>query len=60
MYASGLNGFKIPNGSHFWRVFSQPSDRSVDNSVDIPKIWQTGDRVPLLGFTGYDTEETRN
>lgn len=60
IWASDDVAFKIPNGQHFWRVFKTNSDRPVDSSVDVPKSFSTGERGILLGFTGYDTEETRN
>ena len=60
IWASDDVSFKIPNGQHFWRVFKTNSDRPVDSSVDVPKSFSTGERGFLLGFTGYDTEETRN
>lgn len=59
VWVSETGGFRIPDWNHFWRVFSEPSDRPVESSVDVPKEWASGEKSWLIGFTGYDSEEAR-
>ena len=52
-------GFRVPDGNHAF-LKRGPSAVSVDSAVELPKAWTTPYDVPLVGFTGYDTEESRN
>lgn len=46
--------------NHFWRNYNAPSDRPIESGVDVPLTYRSGERATIVGFVGYDAEESRN
>jgi hypothetical protein len=56
IWVSPESGFRVPNTGHPW-VTRGPSENVVANSIDIPALWNSGDRGVLYGFNGFDSEQ---
>ncbi|KAM3147747.1 hypothetical protein pb186bvf_000075 [Paramecium bursaria] len=60
LWTSPPQRFYIAPGSNHPFTKRDPGQAAVPVKIDIPKVWQSGPRALILGYTGYDVERTRN
>ncbi|CAD8100335.1 unnamed protein product [Paramecium primaurelia] len=51
--------YNDPASSHPF-VKRAPSAAEVPQTIELPKVWQSGPRVPIVTLRGYDVERARN